>query len=71
MWARQGNNQETREEKRTGNVEISSGCEVFPTCSLVALFPHECVRESQKEKEAGFVKARVYLREKKSFYFVV
>lgn len=59
-----------REENRTGNVEISSGCEVcvFLTCSLVVLFPS--VTDSHKEKEAGFVKAYLRLRQRAFIFYV-
>lgn len=49
MWAAQGNSQETEEERRTGNVEISSGCEVRFVPHTLALFSRTRVRSDQKE----------------------
>lgn len=60
MWAEQGNRQETGEERTTGKVVISSGCEV-PVCfqHTCSFFFHQSTSRSVGE-ELGF--RQVYQR---------
>lgn len=45
--------QERKREQEMWRFPLDVRCVcVFPTCSLVALFPYECVRESKRKKPA-------------------
>lgn len=61
---RYGNSQETREEKRTGNVEISSGCEVC-VCSrharLFPSFPPSVLDGGRKRKKSALLRKRAFI----------